>query len=329
MITIKKYNKKDLNIWDNFIKNSLNGTIFQTHKFINYHIRRNFKDCSLIIKYKYDIVAVLPGAAIEEKNKKIFYSHPGASYGGLVVSKKINFELLNQIIVEIDKHCIQNHFNKIILINSPSIYSKYIDFSLEYLLSWNNYIEKELYISHAVCLENKKNPKELLSKRKKRYIENSQVLHNITFHNTVKIEELYALLLKSKAKFGLQPTHSLKELKQIQTNHPSEIQIIISKKNKKTIGGMVLFLANERVCLIFYNTISEAYRKSQLSALQLYHCLEYAKKHKFQYVDFGVSHNPEQKNPLSPKMSLIQFKEQFAAKGVLRKVYQKKYVLKK
>ena len=127
----------------------------------------------------------------------------------------------------------------------------------------------------------------------------------------------------------MKPTHSLKELKQIQINHPLEIQIIISQKNNQTIGGIILFLANERACLVFYNIVSETYSKSQLSTLQLYHCLEYAKKHKFKYVDFGVSHTPEQKNPLSPKMSLIQFKEQFGAKGVLRKVYQKNYDIKK
>ena len=324
MITIQKYHEKELKVWDDFIKNSINGTIFQTQKFINYHIIRNFKNSSLIIRFKNDIVAVLPGATIIDNNEKIFHSHPGSSYGGLVINQKIHFDLLNQIIIEIDKYCIKNNFNKIILINSPSIYYKYTDHSLDYLLHWNNYIEKELYISHAVCLKEQKNPKALLSKRKKRYIQNSAALNNITFHNTTELDELYALLLQSKLKYGAIPTHSLIELRKIQQDNPSKIKIIISQKNKKTIGGMVLFLANTEVCLVFYNIISEEYRKSQLSALQLYRCLEFAKKHNFNYVDFGVSHTPEQKNPLSPKFSLIQFKEQFAAKGVLRKVYQKK-----
>ena len=46
-------------------------------------------------------------------------------------------------------------------------------------------------------------------------------------------------------------------------------------------------------------------------------------------VDLGVSHNPESNNPLSPKFSLIQFKEQFGARGVLRIVYQKDYRVNK
>ena len=53
--------------------------------------------------------------------------------------------------------------------------------------------------------------------------------------------------------------------------------------------------------------------------------MEIAKKHNFKWIDFGVSHTPEQENPLTPKFSLIHFKEQFNAKGVLRIAYQKEY----
>ena len=42
-------------------------------------------------------------------------------------------------------------------------------------------------------------------------------------------------------------------------------------------------------------------------------------------VDFGVSHTPEARDPMAPKLSLIHFKEQFGAKGVLRVAYQKDY----
>ena len=37
-------------------------------------------------------------------------------------------------------------------------------------------------------------------------------------------------------------------------------------------------------------------------------------------IDFGVSHTPEHDNPLQPKLSLIQFKEQFGAQAMIRKV---------
>jgi hypothetical protein len=65
---------------------------------------------------------------------------------------------------------------------------------------------------------------------------------------------------------------------------------------------------------------------SQLSVLQLYKCMEICKNRGSDIIDFGVSHTPEQTNPLDPKFSLIQFKEQFGAKGVMRIAYQKELI---
>ena len=46
-------------------------------------------------------------------------------------------------------------------------------------------------------------------------------------------------------------------------------------------------------------------------------------------IDLGVSQTPETTNPLEPKMSLIKFKEQFGALGVIRNVYQKDFYYEK
>ena len=48
MISIEKYNSNLKNVWNDFINNSNNGTIFQKQNFINYHIDRKFVDNSLI-----------------------------------------------------------------------------------------------------------------------------------------------------------------------------------------------------------------------------------------------------------------------------------------
>ena len=91
---------------------------------------------------------------------------------------------------------------------------------------------------------------------------------------------------------------------------------------KAVVGGSVIFLTSEKTALIFYNAINPDYKKDHLSTYQLYQCMRFAKNNK-QIVDFGVSHTPETKNPFDPKFSLIQFKEHFSTKGVLRIVYEK------
>ena len=84
MLLIKKYNESMREEWDLFVIKSNNGTIFNTREFLNYHINRKFNDCSLCFYNNKDLICVLP-AAIDKANKKIF-SHPGASYGGLIIN---------------------------------------------------------------------------------------------------------------------------------------------------------------------------------------------------------------------------------------------------
>ena len=194
MITINKYTKKQLNEWDEFINTSNNGTIFQKQSFINYHIDRDFIDNSLIIKNNNQIVALLPAAV---KNN-ILYSHPGSSYGGLVLSKKIEFSMINNIIKELDNYCINKKLKSLFLINSPSIYHREWDDSLDYLLQWNNFQKKEVYISHAVNIQETTKMSNLLKKRKRRYLNNDDGLNALEFKESNKFDEFYTILQKSK-----------------------------------------------------------------------------------------------------------------------------------
>ena len=47
---IKKYNDMFEILWDNFVDNeSVNGTIYHTRKFLNYHPKDRFEDRSIMI----------------------------------------------------------------------------------------------------------------------------------------------------------------------------------------------------------------------------------------------------------------------------------------
>ena len=85
--------------------------------------------------------------------------------------------------------------------------------------------------------------------------------------------------------------------------------------------------ANTAASIIFYNVIINKTTYKQVAMLQLYHSMKLAKQKKQLYVDFGVSHIPTNTNPLEPKFSLIQFKEQFGAVGVQRTAYYKNLLI--
>ena len=91
MISIKKYTEKLNNIWDDFIFNSNNGTIFHTQQFLSYHQNKKFTNHSLLFFDKDILLAVLPATIIKNNNQNILCSHPGASSGGVVYSQNLNF----------------------------------------------------------------------------------------------------------------------------------------------------------------------------------------------------------------------------------------------
>ena len=122
-ITIRKYNISDLKSWDEFVNYSNNGTLFHLRSFLSYHIDRKFNDHSLIFEKKGNIVAVFPAAIEATENKKILFSHPGASYGGFVYHKLI-FNDAEVIIDLFENYAKEQEFDNTFFVPTPSIYSK-------------------------------------------------------------------------------------------------------------------------------------------------------------------------------------------------------------
>lgn len=321
MISIKKYNHKMKNIWDDFIDCSNNGTLFHKQSFLEYHQTRSFADHSMLFYSNNILIAVLP-AALNDKNKTL-HSHPGASFGGLVVLDRASFKLIQEILVALEEYLKKLGINLITLIVSPLIYFHNQEESLNYLLYWNKYQVIEQYISHYSLLDKNYCTDPLINKRKKRYIKKIIDNNLFTIIKTGSLGAFYKLLVQSKKQYKLTPTHSLQELRWLQKTFPNKIELFISKYGERVSGGTLLFYLNSKTCLVFYNVVDKKYKKNQLSSYQLYNAMNEAKKRGCNFIDFGVSHNPEKNNPLSPKYSLIRFKEQFNARGCIRTVYQK------
>jgi hypothetical protein len=325
MISIQKYNDKMLHLWDDFISNSNNGTIFNFRSFLNYHIERSFDDNSLLFFNKKKLIAVLPSVKTGSLGNKTLHSHPGASFGGLILNEKTSFSTVDSILIILNKYCRDNNIKHLVLIQTPLIYYKKRDDSLNYLLLSHNFNIYENYISHYIKIRKEEPLMHLLNKRKKRYLKQLLNDNKFIFCLNSSIEDFYKILLDSKASFGALPTHSLEELNILQKLFPQKIKLLISKDQNQTAGGTLIFNTTESTSLVFYNVVKNRYRNSQLAALQIYKCMELAKKQNCYIVDLGVSHIPDHKNPINHKTSLIQFKEQFGATGVLRTVYKKTF----
>ena len=104
---------------------------------------------------------------------------------------------------------------------------------------------------------------------------------------------------------------------------PEKIKLLLSYKDNQVIGGALIFITNKTSCILFYNMIDYEYQNLQVSSLQIYESLNWAYAHKLQFLDIGVS-QLYKKNKIVPHDSLINFKEQFGAESMIRKVMELK-----
>jgi len=233
MLLVKKYTKSMSNQWDSLVQNSNNGTIFHYRRFLNYHMTRSFQDHSLCFLKNNQLIGVIP--AVLQKNQLV--SHPGASYGGLIIDISVKFSVIDEIIQSLDIYCMKKNIKSLFLIPSPSIYWKRYDASLEYLLEYNNYYSKEIYISHAAKLNQDKAIINYIDKRKKRYIkgllDNKKIqILKIDDWNNSMTNEFYNILENSKKKYSTKPTHSIDELKKLKCLFNNQIELFVSNSSK-------------------------------------------------------------------------------------------------
>ena len=91
-MNLQRFEKKYKSEWDKFILKSRNGLFMHLRNFMDYHSSR-FDDASLIFRKKNKIIAVLPA----HRETKIFYSHLGLTYGGLIIGNETKFDDINEI----------------------------------------------------------------------------------------------------------------------------------------------------------------------------------------------------------------------------------------
>jgi len=314
MEIIKYKNNVHEQLWDNYIRESNNGTIFHLRKFLSYHRNRNFNDCSLIFNQKENIKAVFTGAIIDN----CLYSHPGASFGGFVYNN-ISFESSRKMIDLLIEYAKKEKLAEIIIIPPPFIYYQLYNEAMEYCLYYKGFNIAEYYISSFVDL--RENIDSQIHSRKKRYIK--KIENQIIIKESNDLDSFYPILLDNKSRHGIKPTHTLEELKILMNTFPNKITLLLSYYKNKVIGGALNFITNENTCILFYNMIDYQYKELQSASLQIYASLKWAKGLKLHYLDIGVSQLYEEDN-IIPHESLINFKEQFGAKAMIRKVMKLK-----
>ncbi len=313
-IRIEKFTKEKAEKWDGFVLNeSMNGTFLQTRNFLNYHPDGRFHDCSIMIyKGTSDLVAVVPACAVEEKNQRIFLSHAGSTFGGILFSKRFyNLQHVEKVMDAVEIYLKNEGFYKIIFKQPSQIFSRMDNDLSEYFFFCKGYIH---YSELSFVIDLTKYSEDVLSefsssrRRDYRYAQNSG-LEFRELDTKAEIAEFYHVLLDNLKKFGTKPVHTLEELYDFKWNRLCNTVKFygVYHKTKLLAGSMVFLFGNEVFHTQYLAAAQDDLKMFPNNYLDT-NLIMLAKSMKYRYFSFGIS-TEEHGKVLNH--SLAEFKEGF------------------
>lgn len=317
-MTIIPYSPEWKDRWDEFVLRSNNGTMFHLQSFLEYHDPHKFSWHHLIVLDNNRIVAVLPAATMGTTLE----SPIGASYGSFVTDE-LPFQKALQLVDTFAEYCRLQGFERVLLTPAPFIYHRTYSQNLDYALAYRGFTYDKHYISHAIKLGDGDMVPAFHSTAR-RYIHKYLRERDLSVEVSDDYDAFYPILVKNKQRHGVKPTHTLDELKRLRTLVPDRLVLFLVRRDRKPIAGSLVFVCNERVALCFYNMLLYEYEQYNPIHVVMYEVIRWAQEQRFQWVDIGVSQDTRAENPMTPALSLIRFKEQFNAHGILRSTFYKR-----
>lgn len=327
MIRLQVYEAKYEKQWDEFVLHkSLNGTFLQTRNFLNYHPEGRFTDSSLLFMKGETIVAVIPANVVLQDGKRIFISHQGSTFGGIILGRQYKkLSVCEDIFSLLNEYAIERNIGKIILKYTSRLYSRSDSELLDYFAFLNGYSQYS-EMGYYIDFENYQDDiiSNLSSAKRRGY--KSSLKDKLEFRQLTDIDSVklfYDVLCDNYRKFDKKPIHTCDELIEFMNRRLADrVQFYGVMQGNEMIAGSMVFLFDET-----FHTQYLARRLNQMSAYAnefLYvKLIETARNLGFSKMSFGIS-TLEKGRVLD--INLARFKEAFGTTEYINRTYEKEYV---
>lgn len=308
MIKVNKYTQDLKPQWNEFIKNSKNGTFLLDRNYMEYHSDR-FTDNSLVFFNDKDkIIAVLPACKIEDG----LYSHAGLSYGGIISDNNMKSKTMLDVFDALTEYLKENGFKSLVYKAMPKIYHKIPADEDLYALFRNKAEVYRTDISSTVDIS--ANVK--FSSLRKRGAKKAKSL-GLEISESNDFDSFITLLNKALERHNASAVHTAKELEYLQSNFPNNIKLYTVKDNDNIISGVVIYETETVAHAQYIASSEEGKNNGGLDFLFSYLINEKYNNKKF--FDFGIS---TEEQGLYLNEGLISQKEGFGARGIVYNFYK-------
>lgn len=307
---IRRYDKSGKTEWDAFVHRSRNGTFLFLRDYMDYHADR-FHDYSLMAYHGGRLCALLPAHC----EGKLFCSHRGLTYGGIVTDERMTARLMLELFEEVIRFIRQNtDAEKWIYSPVPYIYARYPS-------------GEDLYALYrfGACLAGRKISTVIPSGTAWGFstLRRRKVRHALREGFVVLQDEDYASFWRVlrdnlRERHGACPVHTLEEMLLLHHRFPQQILLYrVCDKSGSTVAGCVLYVTERVVHVQYIGSTAEGRACGAVDLL--FHHLIHETYADVPYFDMGTS---VEEGGRVLNEGLIFQKEGFGGRAVVYDTYE-------
>ena len=310
MTEIIRYDATMAARWDEFARQSRNGTLLHQRGYMDYHSDR-FTDCSLVAMREGKVCALLP-ACIDGDT---LWSHRGLTYGGWLVPHKhfdatVMLEVMDAACQWMGNHGLQRLVYKPV----PHIYHRYPCEEDLYALFRHHAALVETNISTTIDLTcplplDRGNKSGANAARKV----GIQVGPSEDWQGYWQV--LSSLL---DERYGTRPVHTLDEMLLLQGRFPEGIKLYTATLQGELLAGVVMYLSTP-VAHCQYIGASPQGKDSKALTLLFEYLIAESQRLGFRYFDFGIS-NEDHGRYLNE--GLVRQKSRLGGRGIAYNTFE-------
>jgi hypothetical protein len=290
------------------------GTLLHTRAFLGYHGDR-LQDASVVLSDgEGRILGVLPAAVDPDDPTRVF-SHPGATFGGIVHEGALAGSAMITALASVRDHYRDRGFERFGYAPVPSIYHRRPSDDDLHALFRLGAVRTRCDLSSAIDLQTGAR----LSSRRRRGLAKARRSGVEVSASVDLIGELWPIVEANLAeRHGARPLHSDAEMRMLVERLPGSIEVVVAWHESEPVAGVVVF-GSPRVSHAQY--IASSSVGNAVGALDAVfdRCLSRAAERGARYFDFGTS-NRGRGRVLNE--GLYEFKSQFGGGGVAYEHYE-------
>lgn len=309
LMHVEQYDESRKAVWDQFVRQSKNGTFLFLRDYMDYHADR-FTDHSLLFFEEDQLVAIMPANIANE----CVISHGGLTFGGVLSDNRMRMALMLEVFKALLQHLELLKVKQLTYKAIPHIYHRIPAEEDLYALFAHDARLSRRDVSSTIFL-----PAVLgFSKGRKGCVKKGiasglSVTQSDEYETFMQIEEAHLLQKHSK-----RPVHTAAELRLLASRFPEHINLFAAYKGNTMMGGVVMYGSFQVAHAQYIAATQEGMEIGALDVVMDFLIHKHYQNGK-RYFDFGISTEREGRYL---NAGLISNKESFGARTTVYDFYE-------